>query len=86
MPSVILDSKASLQVRREVLTTFRIQNPNFPRSEAFTKLIGDAISTFLRAGVSECELTRMTFVIAQKFITEQTVRMSEEDCQKDSLR
>jgi hypothetical protein len=86
MPSVTLaDSKTSLQLRREVLTTIRIQNPNFPRSEDFIKFIGETISVFLRAGVSEGELTRMTLVIAQKFIV-QHCEMDVRDLQRGSLQ
>jgi hypothetical protein len=69
MPSVCVGSaKELLRLRREIFLTIRIQNPNFQPSEAFNKLISDRVASFLRAGVSEDELTRMTLVVAQKFI------------------
>ena len=59
-----------VRLQREIITTLRIQNPDVQRSDALTKLIRDTLSTFAHAGMKERELTRMTLIVAQKFINQ----------------
>jgi hypothetical protein len=73
MPNVLLrgDSKREQErLRREILTTLRIQNPHAQQSAALSRLVGNTLHSLATAGVQERELTHLTLNIARKFLTD----------------
>lgn len=73
MSNVLLrgDSKREQErLRREILTTLRIQNPHATQTAALGRLVGNTLHSLAMAGVQERELTHLTLNIAQKFLTD----------------
>lgn len=71
---------ARLQARlqKEILTTLRIQHPDIPQSSALRTLVGNTIKSLGKAGISSVETTRLTLIVAQKFMRDLPVGASGE--------